>query len=176
VYNALVAIAVGELFKIPKNIIAEALLEVQAYDMRMQIIEENGITVISDCYNANPHSMKMSLQTLAGMPCNNRKIAILGDMKELGLHSKKYHREIGSVLPELSIDYLVAIGSDAMEYCNGAEKAGLKSSRIKYFKDKQSAIEALKLLIRKGDFVLVKASRSMKLEEVSASLLEQEIA
>jgi UDP-N-acetylmuramoyl-tripeptide--D-alanyl-D-alanine ligase len=175
VYNALAAIAVGELFKIPKNMIAEALLEVEAYDMRMQIFEEKGITVISDCYNANPHSMKMSLQTLAGMPCKNRRIAILGDMKELGLHSKEYHREIGYMLPELSVDYLVAIGSDAMEYCKGAEKAGLKSSRIKYFKDKQNAIDALKFLIHKDDIVLIKASRSMKLEDVSASLLEQEI-
>jgi len=176
VYNALAAISVGELLKIPKNVIAEALLGAKAYDMRMQIIEKNGITVISDCYNANPHSMKMSLQTLASMPCKSRKIAVLGDMKELGLHSKEYHREIGSMLPELSIDYLVAIGSDAIEYCKGAEKAGLKTSRIKYFKDKQDAIEALKFLIRKDDLVLIKASRSMKLEDVSASLLELEIA
>jgi len=93
VYNALAAIAVGELFKIPKNIIAEALLNVEACNMRMQIFEENGFTVISDCYNANPHSMKMSLQTLANMPCKGRKIVVLGDMKELGAHSKKYHRE-----------------------------------------------------------------------------------
>jgi UDP-N-acetylmuramoyl-tripeptide--D-alanyl-D-alanine ligase len=110
------------------------------------------------------------------MPCKNRKIAVLGDMKELGLHSKEYHREIGSILPELSIDYLVAIGNDAIEYCKGAEKAGLKTSRIKYFKDKQNAIDALKFLIRKNDLVLIKASRSMKLEDVSASLLEMEIA
>jgi UDP-N-acetylmuramoyl-tripeptide--D-alanyl-D-alanine ligase len=175
-YNALATIAVGELLKISKNVIAEALLEVRAYDMRMQVIEENGITVISDCYNANPHSMKMSLQTLANMPCKNRKIAVLGDMKELGLHSKEYHREIGSMLPKLSIDYLVAIGNDAMEYCKGAERAGLKSSKIKYFNDRQNAIDALKFFIRKNDLVLIKASRSMKLEDVSASLLESEIA
>ena len=176
VYNALAAIAVGELFRIPKGIIAEALLEVRAYDMRMQIFEENGITVISDCYNANPHSMKMSLQTLAGMPCKGRRIAILGDMKELGSHSAQYHREIGSMLPELSVDCLVAIGNNAMEYCKGAEKAGLKSVRIKYFEDRQNAIEALKFLVRENDTVLVKASRSMKLEEVCNSLLEMEVA
>jgi UDP-N-acetylmuramoyl-tripeptide--D-alanyl-D-alanine ligase len=172
VYNALAAIAVGELFKIPKNIIAEAFLEVEASNMRMQIFEENGITVISDCYNANPHSMKMSLQTLSNMPCQGRKIVVLGDMKELGTDSKKYHREIGSLLPELSVDYLVAIGSDAEEYCKGAEKAGLKSSRIKYFEDKEKAIDALKFLLREKDMVLVKASRSMKLEEISKKLLE----
>jgi UDP-N-acetylmuramoyl-tripeptide--D-alanyl-D-alanine ligase len=176
VYNALAAIAVGELFKIPKNAIAEAISEVKAYDMRMQILEENGITVISDCYNANPHSMKTSLQTLANMPCEGRRIAVLGDMKELGSHSKEYHREIGSILPKLSVDYLVAIGSDAMEYCKGAEKAGLKSSRIKYFENKKDATDALKFLLRKNDMVLVKASRSMKLEEVSGNLLEMEIA
>jgi len=176
VYNALAAIAVGELFRIPKSAIAEALLEVSAYDMRMQIFEENGITVISDCYNANPHSMKMSLQTLAGMPCKGRRIAILGDMKELGSHSAEYHREIGSALPKLSVDCLVAIGNDAMEYCKGAEKAGLKSARIKYFENKQNAINALKFLIRENDTVLVKASRSMKLEEVCNSLLEMEVA
>jgi UDP-N-acetylmuramoyl-tripeptide--D-alanyl-D-alanine ligase len=172
VYNALAAIAVGELFKIPKNIIAEALLEVEACNMRMQIFEENGLTVISDCYNANPHSMKMSLQTLSNMPCNGRKIVVLGDMKELGAHSKKYHRDIGSMLPELSVDYLVAIGNDAVEYCKGAEKAGLKSSRIKYFEDKEKAVDALKFLLREKDMVLLKASRSMKLEEISKKLLE----
>jgi len=172
VYNALAAIAVGELFKIPKNIIAEALSEVEASNMRMQIFEENGITVISDCYNANPHSMKMSLQTLSNMPCKGRRIVVLGDMKELGEQSKKYHREIGSLLPELSVDYLVAIGSDAVEYCKGAEKAGFKSSKIKYFEDKEKVIEALKFLLRENDMVLVKASRSMKLEEVSKKLLE----
>jgi len=171
VYNALSAIAVGELFKMPKSMIAEALSKVKAYDMRMQILKKNGITVISDCYNANPHSMKMSLQTLSNMPGKGRKIAILGDMKELGLHSEKYHREIGSVLPELSIDCLIAIGKDAEEYCRGAEQAGLKPARIKYFEDKQNAIDAMKFLIRENDTVLVKASRSMKLEEVCDGLL-----
>jgi UDP-N-acetylmuramoyl-tripeptide--D-alanyl-D-alanine ligase len=172
VYNALAAIAVGELFKIPKNIIAEALLEVEACNMRMQILEENGITIIADCYNANPHSMKMSLQTMANMPCKGRKIAVLGDMKELGAHSRKYHRDIGSLLHKLSVDYLVAIGNDAVEYCKGAEKAGLKSSRIKYFEGKEKAVDALKVLLRENDMVLIKASRSMKLEEISRKLLE----
>ena len=172
VYNALAAIAVGELFKIPKNIISEALSEIEAGNMRMQIFEENGITVISDCYNANPHSMKMSLQTLANMPCKGRKIAVLGDMKELGEQALQYHEDIGSMLPELSVDYLVAIGSDALEYCKGAEKAGLKSSKIKYFEDSKSAASALKLLVCENDMVLIKASRSMKLEEISQSLLE----
>jgi UDP-N-acetylmuramoyl-tripeptide--D-alanyl-D-alanine ligase len=172
VYNALAAIAVGTLFKIPKNTIAEALLEVKAYNMRMQIFEENGVSIISDCYNANPHSMKMSLQTLANMPCKGRKIAVLGDMKELGTHSRKYHRDIGSMLPELSVDYLVAIGNDAVEYCKGAEKAGLKPSRIKYFEDKEKALDALKFLLHENDMVLIKASRSMKLEEISKKLLE----
>jgi len=173
VYNALAAIAVGELFKIPKNLIAEALSEVKAYNMRMQIFEKHGITVISDCYNANPYSMKMSLQTLADMPCKGRRIAVLGDMKELGSQSAEFHRQIGSILPEY-VDYLVAIGDDAVEYCKGAEEAGLKSSKIKYFKDKQAAIESLKFLSRKNDAVLIKASRSMKLEEVSDSLLKAE--
>jgi len=176
VYNALAAIAVGELFKIPKNAIAEALSEVKAYDMRMQIFEENGITLISDCYNANPHSMKMSLQTLCNMPCKGRKIAVLGDMGELGLQSAEYHGEIGSMLPELSVDHLIAIGNNAVEYCKGAEKAGMKASRIKYFENKNAAIDALKFLLRKDDVVLVKASRSMKLEEVANNILELEIA
>jgi len=170
VYNALAAIAVGELFKMPRSAIAQAISEVKSYDMRMQIIEENGFTIISDCYNANPHSMKMSLQTLANMPSKGRKIAVLGDMKELGSHSKEYHREIGSMLLELSIDYLVAIGNEAVEYCKGAEKAGFKPGRIKYFEDKRTAIDALKFLIKENDTVLVKASRSMKLEEVCNDL------
>jgi len=175
-YNALAAIAVGELFRIPKGTIAESLRSVKAYDMRMQITENNGISIISDCYNANPHSMEMSLRTLANMQCKGRKIAVLGDMKELGEHSGEYHRKIGSLVQELSIDYLVAIGQNAGEYCKGAEETGLKQSRIKYFKDNASAIQALKLLLNEKDMVLVKASRSMKLEEVVNSLLEMEIA
>ncbi|MDR0516686.1 MAG: UDP-N-acetylmuramoyl-tripeptide--D-alanyl-D-alanine ligase [Fibromonadaceae bacterium] len=175
-YNALAAIAVGDLLRIPKNVIAEALLSVEAYDMRMQIFDNNGITVISDCYNANPHSMEMSLRTLANMPCSGRKVAVLGDMKELGEHSVQYHGKIGAMLPELSIDYLVAIGNDAQEYCKGAEKAGLKAGRIKYFKNKEDAIDELKFLAREKDMVLVKASRSMQLEYVANSLLEMELA
>jgi UDP-N-acetylmuramoyl-tripeptide--D-alanyl-D-alanine ligase len=176
VYNALAAIAVGVLFKIPNNIIAEALHSVKAYDMRMQITDNNGITVISDCYNANPHSMEMSLKTLAGMQCQGRKIAVLGDMKELGEHSTEYHGKIGAMIPELSVDYLVAIGSDAKEYCKGAENAGLNAGRVKYFKNKEEAIDELKFLIRENDMVLVKASRSMELEYVAKSLLEVELA
>ena len=170
VYNALAAIAVGELFKMSKSTIAQALSEVKSYDMRMQIIEGNGFTIISDCYNANPHSMRMSLQTLANMPSKGRKIAVLGDMKELGSHSKEYHKEVGSMLPELSIDYLVAIGNEAAEYCKGAEEAGFKPGKIKYFEDKHVAADALKFLIKENDIVLVKASRSMKLEEVCNDL------
>jgi UDP-N-acetylmuramoyl-tripeptide--D-alanyl-D-alanine ligase len=176
VYNALAAIAVGGLFKIPKNIIAEALHSVKAYDMRMQILNSNGITVISDCYNANPHSMEMSLKTLAGMRCSGRKIAVLGDMKELGEQSTQYHEKIGAMLPKLSVDYLVAIGSDAKEYCKGAEGAGLNAGRVKYFKSKEEALDELKFLARENDMILIKASRSMKLEFVASSLLEMELA
>ncbi|MDR2581538.1 MAG: UDP-N-acetylmuramoyl-tripeptide--D-alanyl-D-alanine ligase [Fibromonadaceae bacterium] len=175
-YNALAAIAVGELLRIPKGVIAEAISSVKAYDMRMQILEGNDITVISDCYNANPYAMEVSLKTLANIPCSGRKIAVLGDMKELGERSKEYHRKTGSALAKLSIDYLVAIGNDALEYCEGAEEAGLKAGRIKYFENNASAIDALKLLLRKKDMVLVKGSRSMKLEEVANNLLEMEFA
>ena len=171
VYNALAAIAVGEQFKIPKNIIADALEETVAYNMRMQIIKKNYVTIISDCYNANPHSMKMSLQTLANMQCAGRKIAVLGGMGELGEKSKEYHREIGEMVYELGIDYLVAIGTSAEEYCVGAENAGFKQGKIKYFENKSMAIDALKFLIKENDTVLVKASRSAKLEEVVDELI-----
>ena len=175
-YNALAAIAVGELMRISKSSIAQALSTVKAYDMRMQILKNNGISVISDCYNANPHSMEMSLKTLSNMQSSGRKIAVLGDMKELGEHSAEYHKKIGSMLKELSIDYLIAVGSDAHEYCRGAEESGMKPSRIKYFEDKKAVADALKFLLRKDDVVLVKASRSMKLEEVANNILELEIA
>jgi UDP-N-acetylmuramoyl-tripeptide--D-alanyl-D-alanine ligase len=96
-------------------------------------------------------------------------------MKELGSQSTEFHREIGSMLPGLSVDCLVAIGNDAVEYCKGAEKAGLKTSRIKYFENGKNAVEILKSLLRENDTVLIKASRSMKLEGVLDSLLEAEI-
>lgn len=171
-YNALAAIAVGELFKIPKNTIAEALSKVESYDKRMQIIRKNEITIVSDCYNANPHSMEMSLKTLEQMKCNGRKIVVLGDMKELGQNSKEYHYKIGAMLPNLSVDYLIAIGSDAIEYCKGAENSGFKQTKIKYFEDNQNAAKVLINLVHKNDIILFKASRSMKLEEVQNILLK----
>ena len=105
-YNALAAIAVGEAFRVPKADIAKALKAFHATNMRMEFRKGNGFKIVSDCYNANPSSTRMALQTIGNMNVRGCRIAVLGDMLELGKASRELHREIGRLVPEMNFDLL----------------------------------------------------------------------
>ncbi|MDR1759809.1 MAG: UDP-N-acetylmuramoyl-tripeptide--D-alanyl-D-alanine ligase [Fibrobacter sp.] len=173
-YNALAAIAVGVSFKIPKSEIALALKKFRASNMRMEVRRGKGFQIVADCYNANPSSTKMALETIGNIENGSRRIAILGDMLELGKDSKKLHYEIGRLVPEMNFDMLLAVGNDAEEFQKGARAGGLSADKALYFKTVAEVNEFLQDHVSRGDLILIKGSRGMKLEQVLDFLLKQE--
>jgi UDP-N-acetylmuramoyl-tripeptide--D-alanyl-D-alanine ligase len=166
VYNALAAIAVGVQLRIPKALIAEALEAFTASKNRMQVKRLPGLTVLDDCYNANPSSMKSALATLGGFRGNGRRVAVLGDMLELGPEWDNLIREMRQYLVEMGVDELFTFGASSRHINAGAREKGLPRSRAHHFSDFDLMCEELMRYLRSGDVVLVKASRGMKLERV----------
>ncbi len=168
-YDALAAIAVGETLRIPKGDIAKALAGFTSTSMRMEIKVANGFKVISDCYNANPSSTKMALQTLGNMKVAGLRIAVLGDMLELGKESGNLHKQIGAMVPEMNFDLLLAVGKEAKKYVEGAKSRGMKN--VFHFDSVDEAVNHLSQTVAEGDVVLVKGSRGMHMEKVVDALL-----
>jgi UDP-N-acetylmuramyl pentapeptide synthase len=136
---------------------------------RMGVFRFGGLTVLDDTYNANPESVAEALATLKKV--RGRKVAILGDMLELGAAARKEHREAGRLAGTLGIDMVVAIGGYATDLIEGAADAGVRSAYG--FNGRQEAVEALGKLLRTGDTVLVKGSRAMGLERIVEALGEK---
>lgn len=170
VYNALAAFAVGILLDIDAETAADALKNYEPSGMRQKVIEINGITSIEDCYNASPDSMKAGVTTLAGIKAC-KKIAVLSDMLELGEYSEQAHYDVGRMAAENKIDYLLCVGSDAKYIVDGARDNGLLNAYL--FDSKQSLTDKLFEIAEKGDAVLFKASRGMKLEEVISEIYKR---
>ena len=160
VYNSLAAIAVGVLCGMDLKSIGEGLHRMEKAPMRQNIRKEQGMTLIEDCYNASPTSMKASIDVLKGK--EGRKVAVLGDMLELGEHAAEYHRQVGQMLEGVSV--LIAYGQHAEDYLAGAADAGVLQ-RIPCATPEDAAVN-LKLVARKDDVVLFKASRGMHAEKV----------
>lgn len=136
---------------------------------RMGLIRSCGFTVLDDTYNANPESMGSALRTLK--EARGRKVAVLGDMLELGAASDSEHAGVGKMAAELGVDVLVAIGSSSETTAEGARRAGLKD--VFSFGSKRNALALLKRILHEGDTVLVKGSRGAALEEVVEGLSKQ---
>ncbi len=135
---------------------------------RMEVLNVNGLTVLDDTYNANPESVGAALRTLVN--ARGRKIAVLGDMLELGEASKTEHRTIGRLAGEAGVDIVVAIGEWSKEVADGFTPASKGGAKALFFSEKKEAIEALKGLLKEGDNVLVKGSRATALEKVVEGL------
>ena len=131
---------------------------------RMERFERAGAVVISDCYNANPKSTVAALDAIAAVPVARRRIAVLGDMLELGDLAPTCHRETGAHVAELGFDQLVAVGEFAEELASGARRAGMTSVRIQTVPDALDAASHLELA--RGDWVLIKGSRGLKMERL----------
>src|SRR5205823_14632636 len=123
--NALYAIALGQELGLSRAQIEQGLAECQPSKMRLQTWELNGVQVLDDAYNANAHSMIAALQTLQDLPCEGRRITVLGDMAELGRHSEAAHEEVGRRAAELGVGQLFAVGKMAAVMGRGARAAGL---------------------------------------------------
>ena len=168
VINALFAFAVGIIAKIePKNI-AQALSEYRGIGMRQKVFEVGGATVIADCYNASPESMKAAITSLMTISCSGRRIAVLGDMLELGAISKPAHRELGEIAFGFGVDLIYCYGDEAREIYEGALSCCEQNSaqKICHFKTKEDLIEKLESEVKSGDVVLFKASRRMRFEDI----------
>jgi UDP-N-acetylmuramoyl-tripeptide--D-alanyl-D-alanine ligase len=164
VQNALLAVAAGRVFGVSLEECAAGLVAAPLAKARLQIKKIGGVEFIDDSYNANPDSMKAALRTLAELPAEGKRIAIFGEMRELGAESERGHREVGETAATLKIDQLIAIGNMAAEIAHGAKDAGLKNTAIV-----ESTAEAAQLLgeiAAPGDLVLVKGSRLARTERV----------
>ncbi len=170
VSNALAAAAVGHLLGMSGTAIARGLAEFRPAAMRSEVTAAGDVTIISDCYNANPASMKAAIDLLSTLGEGRRQVAILGDMLELGPASPKLHREVGEYLGRKGVAYLVAVGELGRELAAGAKRAGIPDSHISEVFDAAAAAQTMKALVQSGDVVLVKASRRLRLEQVVASL------
>ena len=168
VTNALLALAIGAELGLTRAEILRGLAECQPAKMRMNYWEANGVRVLDDCYNANADSTLAALETLCGLPLQGRRVAVLGDMAELGVHSAAAHAEIGRRAAELKIGQLFAVGKMAPVMAQAARDAGL--ARVFEFLDVEGAVTAVKHFLKTGDVVLLKASRSPRLERIAETL------
>ena len=171
VYNALAAAACAASLGADAEAIAEGLEDFQPTEMRLQVEElPNGATVLNDAYNASPASMRAALATLKNL-AEGFKIAVLGDMLELGPEAPELHRDVGKLAADI-VDYLIVVGPLGAEIAQGARMAGLPDDQIAVCLDNRSVLAELAGILRPGATVLVKGSRGMHLEEVVAGLRE----
>ena len=168
VINALFAIAVGAELGLSREEIQRGLAACQPPKMRLQFWEANGVRVLDDAYNANTDSTIAALETLCDLPLQGRRVAVLGDMEELGAHSEAAHAEVGRRAAELGIGQLFAVGKMSVITAKAARDAGL--TRVIEFVDVEAAVKAVKNFLKTGDVVLLKASRASRLERIAETL------
>ena len=172
VLNSLCAIAVGNYLNIETNKIIKGIEEFELTKKRMDIAElKNGIKIINDAYNASFESMKATLKYLSDF--NNRKIAVLGDMFELGEFSKELHEKVGKEVVKNNIDILICSGENSRYIVSKAKEKGMNEENIYYFEDKEKILNLLKTIAKQGDIILFKASNGMKFFELANSVAEE---
>ena len=164
VQNAMLAVAAGRVFGLSLEECAVGLASTPLTKARLQIREIDGIQFIDDSYNANPDSMKAALRTLVELDADGRRIAVLGEMGELGAESESGHREVGEAAAALRIDELIAVGAVGAIIARAAEKAGLEKSVA--VNSPQEAAELLEKNATAGDLILIKGSRAARMERV----------
>ncbi len=169
VYNALSAFAAGVYLGVTAQEAANGLSKYVTSGMRQNVRSFNGITLVEDCYNASPDSVRAAVEVLAGMD-GGKKAFVFGDMLELGDISEQAHREVGRLVASKGIDCFCTYGEMAALAAQEAEKCG--AGCVKAFNDKLQLVEYLKSILAPSDAVLFKASRGMKLEEAIKSFTE----
>ena len=168
VTNALFAVALGAELGLDRAEIQDGLVACPPPKMRLNFWEVNGVRVLDDSYNANADSTIAALETLCGLPLQGRRVAVLGDMAELGAHSTAAHAEVGRRAAELKLGQLFAIGKMAAVTGKAARDAGLM--RVFEFAEVEAALNVVKGFLKPGDVVLLKASRVSRLERIAEML------
>src|SRR6266446_3170167 len=164
VQNALLAVAAGRVFGLSLEECAAGLVAAPLTKARLQIKEIRGVQFLDDSYNANPDSMKAALRTLVELDAEGQRIAVLGEMRELGDESERRHREVGEAAATLKVDHLIAIGNVAATIAEAAQRAGLQNSST--VASTAEAAELLGELAAPGDLILIKGSRLARTEQV----------
>jgi UDP-N-acetylmuramoyl-tripeptide--D-alanyl-D-alanine ligase len=159
--NALAAIAIGEALEVPLDEMARRAPRITFSRLRGELIElAGGIVLVNDCYNANPLSMRAALDHLGSLSVQGRRVAVLGEMGELGPGASDYHREVGSHVRRLGVGPVVGVGELARDYAPDA-----------WAPDAEAAVPLAEAMLEPGDAVLVKGSRSVGLELLSDELI-----
>ncbi|OFV95954.1 MAG: hypothetical protein A3F68_09400 [Acidobacteria bacterium RIFCSPLOWO2_12_FULL_54_10] len=166
ILNFLAAVAVCHIFGIPPNELQIAAKSLHAEPLRGEIVRTaTGATIINDCYNSNPEALDAALTSVAALPAQ-RRIAVLGEMKELGPASESLHLRSGQRVSELGFDFLITVGEMARPLEEGARAAGMSAENLLHVDTPEEAGERMREMLRAGDVVLLKASRGVKLEKV----------
>ena len=171
VSDALLAIGVGVEMGMNPSKIQEALSQFQNMAGRQEIIEAKGCTIIKDCYNAGPESMAAALAVLGNQ--SGRRVAVLGDMLELGVCTQAEHYRVGRIAAEKA-EILLAYGPNSSRIISGAMTGGMAESKAKAFENRDEIVAALKRMIKPGDVILVKGSRGMRMELILEQFLKEE--
>ncbi len=171
VINALLACAAGQILGISLAEAANALSQYRSTDKRLQLINAGNITIINDCYNAAPASVEAALKVLCSH--TGRRIAVLGDIKELGTHTEPAHRKIGEQAACFGTDALFTFGENAAFSAESAKAKEMKD--VFATNDIETLKSALQSYLKPGDVVLIKGSRAMKLERITEFLTENTI-
>ena len=170
ILNSLCAICVGEAVNMETEKIVKGIEEFRLTKKRMEIIPlENDIRIINDAYNASFESMQASLKYLAEFK-ENRKIAVLGDMLELGEYAQQLHEQVGEEVYKNKIDILISSGKDAKYIAQKAKEKGMTKRNIFYFEKREDMEKRLKEMIQTGDVILLKASNGMKFFDIVEEL------
>ena len=167
--NSLCAAAVGNKLGLTKEQIKKGIETFELTKKRMDITQlKNGAKLINDSYNASYESMKASIKNLSRY--EGRKIAVLGDMFELGEYGEELHQKVGIEVAKNNIDILICAGENSKQIIKTAEKEGMNKQNIYYVQDKQQILDLLENIITKDDIILLKASNGMKFYEIAEKL------
>jgi UDP-N-acetylmuramoyl-tripeptide--D-alanyl-D-alanine ligase len=167
--NALAAIAVAGVYGIPPERLTAAARTLESGKMRGQRIQTGGITILNDCYNSNPEAVRAMVDLLGATPAR-RRLAVLGEMLELGPSAEPLHREIGTYVAGRGIDVLIGIRGASRHMVDEAVRAGMSGAAY-FFEDPQAAGDFLRNLARQGDVILFKGSRGVAVEKAMERLL-----
>ena len=166
VYNAMCATLVGKILKIDDKNIQKGIKEFELTKKRMDVIKlQNNITIINDAYNASYESMKASIEYLSKIK-GKRKIAVLGDMFELGEYSEKLHKQVGEEIIKNNIDVLICTGNNSKYIINTVLQLGMNKNNVYYMNNIKEITEKLEQILEQGDCALVKASNAMRFFDI----------
>lgn len=176
--NALAAIAVARKLGLNEDEIIDALSHATGPEMRQELKVIDGVTVLNDAYNANPASVRAALETMMAVApaYSGRRVAVLGEMRELGDASDALHTEVGLGLSGLALDWLIFVGEKAKLTQAAAIESGVPTACTKWFADSAQAAAFVKRKVSRGDMVLLKGSRGVRLERIADALRPAEPA